>query len=292
MIIKDLLRQGGLSFSFEFFPPTTSAGFDALYATIGELQPLNPTFVSVTYGAGGSTRRKTVDLVAKIKHELGLESMAHLTCVGATQADLREVLDELVEKKMENVLAVRGDPPRGAARFEPIPGGFSHANELVAYIRANYPFCTGVAGYPEGHREAPDLSTDLENLKRKVDAGAAFVITQLFFDNRYYFDFLDRATASGIRVPIIPGIMPILNVAQVKRFTQLCGATIPSPFLAQLEALDDDDDAAQQYGIERATQQCRNLLANGAPGIHFYTLNRSRSTWKIFENLKMIAPAG
>ena len=288
MLIRDLLNQGTPSFSFEFFPPKTDEAFDTLMETIRELQKLHPAFVSVTYGAGGSTRRRTIDVVAKAKGELGQESMAHLTCVGSTVEELRDVLDELRRQGIENVLPLRGDPPAGTDVFEKTPGGFGYANELVSFIKENYDFCLGVAGYPEGHQEADDFDTDLANLKLKVDAGADFVITQMFFDNRFYFDFVVQARAIGIDVPLIPGIMPILNLGQIQRFTQMCGASIPEELLERLEAIKEDADAVRQCGVEHAAQQCRELLEGGAPGIHFYTLNRSTSTRDIFENLKAI----
>ena len=288
MLIRDLLNQGTPSFSFEFFPPKTDEAFDTLVETIRELQKLHPTFVSVTYGAGGSTRRRTVDVVAKAKRELGQESMAHLTCVGSTEDELRDVLDELKAQGIENVLPLRGDPPAGTDVFEKTPGGFGYANELVSFIKKNYDFCLGVAGYPEGHQEADDFDTDLANLKLKVDAGADFVITQMFFDNHFYFDFVEQARAIGIDVPLIPGIMPILNVEQIKRFTRMCGASIPEELLERLEAIKEDADAVRQCGVEHAAKQCRELLEGGAPGIHFYTLNRSTSTRDIFENLKAV----
>ncbi|MQG76069.1 MAG: methylenetetrahydrofolate reductase [NAD(P)H] [SAR202 cluster bacterium] len=288
MLIRDLLNQGTPSFSFEFFPPKTDEAFDTLVETIRELQKLHPTFVSVTYGAGGSTRRRTVDVVAKAKRELGQESMAHLTCVGSTEDELRDVLDELKAQGIENVLPLRGDPPAGTDVFEKTPGGFGYANELVSFIKKNYDFCLGVAGYPEGHQEADDFDTDLANLKLKVDAGADFVVTQMFFDNHFYFDFVEQARAIGIDVPLIPGIMPILNVEQIKRFTRMCGASIPEELLERLEAIKEDADAVRQCGVEHAAKQCRELLEGGAPGIHFYTLNRSTSTRDIFENLKAV----
>ncbi|RMF85650.1 MAG: methylenetetrahydrofolate reductase [NAD(P)H] [Nitrospinota bacterium] len=286
MKIRDLLQQSKQSFSFEFFPPKNDSGFEELYKTIGLLKQLHPTFVSVTYGAGGSTRRKTIELVARIKHEIQIESMAHLTCVGSTREEIDAILTEIQKRGIENVLALRGDPPRGAQSFVPTPGGFRYANELVAFIRQKYDFCIGVAGYPEGHQESPSLQQDLENLKRKVDAGGDFIITQLFFDNRFYFDFVERARRIGITIPIIPGIMPIINFGQIKRFTEMCGASIPSPLLHRLEAIQEDREAVEAYGIEYATLQCQELLANGAPGIHFYTLNRSKATWQIFQNLQ------
>jgi methylenetetrahydrofolate reductase (NADPH) len=292
MFIKNLLDQGTPSFSFEFFPPKTDEAFDTLLGTIRELQKLQPTFVSVTYGAGGSTRQRTVDVVTKAKGELGLESMAHLTCVGSTEAELRDVLDELKSQGIENILSLRGDPPAGTETFEKTPGGFGNANEIVSFIRENYDFCLGVAWHPERHQEADDFDTDLAHLKRKVDAGADFVITQMFFDNKFYFDFVERSRAIGINVPIIPGIMPILNVDQIKRFTHMCGATIPEDLLTKLEVIQSDADAVLRCGVDHAAQLCRELLEGGAPGIHFYTLNRSTSTRNIFENLKAAGTLG
>ena len=289
MFIRDLLSQGTPSFSFEFSPHKTDEAFDNLMGTIAELQKLQPTFVSVTYGQNGSTRRRTVDVVTKAKDDLGLTSMAHLTCVGSTEEDLRGVLDELKAKDIQNVLPLRGDPPASTETFEKTPGGFGNANELVAFIRENYDFCLGVAGYPEGHQEADDFDTDVAYLKSKVDAGADFVITQMFFDNKFYFDFVEKAVAACINVPIIPGIMPVLNVEQIKRFTKMCGATIPDDLVEKLEAVQDDVDAVRKCGVEHAAKQCKELLERGAPGIHFYTLNRSASTRDIMENLKSVS---
>ncbi len=284
--IKEILKEVWPSFSFEFFPPKDEEGFERLYRTIERLKHLNPSFVSVTYGAGGSTREKTVDLVAKIKWEIGIESMAHITCVGATRDEIDHLLKEIQGKGIENILALRGDPPKGERVFRPVEGGFRYASELVAFIRERYDFCIGVAGYPEGHKEAPSLEKDIENLKKKVDAGADFIITQLFFDNRFFFDFLERAEGVGIDVPIIPGIMPIINLNQIKRFTEMCGASIPEPLLSRLEEVQDDPSAVEAYGIEYATRQCEELLEARVPGIHFYTLNRSQATWKVVSNLK------
>jgi methylenetetrahydrofolate reductase (NADPH) len=286
MKISELLKRDGTCFSFEFFPPKDEAGFEELFKTVGLLKHLNPTYVSVTYGAGGSTRRKTVDLVTRIKRELGIESMAHLTCVGASKAEVQQVLEELVANRMENVLALRGDPPKGQTQFVPHPEGFAYANELVEFIRSRYDLCVGGGAYPEKHPECPTPELDLENLKRKVDAGADFLVTQLFFDNADYFRFVERCRGAGIQVPIIPGIMPILGVQQTKRFTQMCGAHIPASLLQRIEPLPDRSAEVERCGIEHATAQCRELLEQGAPGIHFYTLNRSRATWTIFGNLK------
>jgi len=286
MKIRDLLNQFGPSFSFEFFPPRDEAGFEELFDAVRMLRRLHPTFVSVTYGAGGSTRVKTIGLVARIKQELVVETMAHLTCVGASCEELRRVLEELASCRIENILALRGDPPKDQKNFVPHPEGFSYGNELVNFIRSNFDFCIGAAAYPEKHPECPTLEQDLENLKRKVDAGADFLITQLFFDNRDYFNLVSKARKRGIQVPIIPGIMPILNVSQIKRFTEMCGARIPADLLKAIEAVQDDPHAVEHCGVLHAASQCRELLSKGAPGIHFYTLNKSRATWAIFEHLK------
>lgn len=285
MRIPRLFETGRPVFSFEFFPPKDPAAEAQLLATIAELRALRPDFVSVTYGAGGSTRTKTVELSARIKHETGIEPVAHLTCVGHSRAEIAAVLNELAARQIENVLALRGDPPRGAAAFQPHPEGYRYAGELAAALQADGRFAFGVAGYPEKHPEAPTLAADLEHLKRKVDAGASFVTTQLFFNNAYYFEFVSRARAIGIRVPILPGIMPITNLAQIQRFAQLCGAHIPSELVEELTAA-REPEAVLQIGIRHAAGQCRELLQKGAPGIHFYTLNRSRATAEILSGLQ------
>jgi len=285
MKIKALLNKNRPAFSFEFFPPKDDEGFARLFDTIEHLVPSKPIYVSVTYGAGGSTRTKTIDLVGRIKNEIGLESMAHLTCVGSDAEEIKGILEILRDRGIENVLALRGDPPKGEEKFLKHEKGFGYGNELVEFIKKDFDFCVGVAGYPEGHLECPDKAEDLLNLKRKVDAGADFIVTQLFFDNKFYFDFVEKARALGIRVPIIPGIMPILNVNQIKRFTKMCGATLPEMLLSELEAVQDDPDAVRRVGIDHATAQCEKLVTDGAPGIHFYTLNRSNATLKILENL-------
>jgi methylenetetrahydrofolate reductase (NADPH) len=283
--IKELFQNPQPVFSFEFFPPKTEAGEEALFEAIGQLKELNPSFVSVTYGAGGSTRDKTVAWVSRIKHEIRIEPLAHLTCVGSSKEEIGGVLDQLKEHGIENVLALRGDPPKGSDHFVAPAGGFGYAFELVRFIRSSYEFCLGGAGYPEGHPESPNTEKDLEYLKMKVNSGLDFVVTQLFFDNRFYFDYVERARKNGVTLPIIPGIMPITNVAQVERFTTLCGATIPDSLMLSLNAIRNDDAAVQQSGIEYATRQCRDLLARGAPGIHFYTLNKSHATREIFKRL-------
>ena len=288
MKIIELLRAGKRTVSFEFFPPKDDAGFDDLFRTIAALKPLDPSYVSVTYGAGGGTRRKTVELVKKIKHEIGIESMAHLTCVGATRQEIESVLNDLRAAGVENVLPLRGDPPKGESEFVKTEGGFAYANELVEFVRSRYSFCLAGACYPEVHPEAPDAETDLDNLKRKVDAGVEFLITQLFFDNDDFFRFRDRAAASGIRPPILAGIMPVLNVKQIKRFTRMCGTVIPVKLLSKIEAVEDDAEAVKQIGVYHAARQCEGLLRDGVAGLHFYTLNRSTATRAIYQQIKSL----
>ncbi len=286
MKISDILKGKKRIFSCEFFPPKTDEAMEQLYATAREIKNLGPAFVSVTYGAGGSTRQKTIEIVRKIKKELGIESMAHLTCVGHSREELRGILDQIKSAGIENVIALRGDPPKGETKFTPHPDGFSHASELVEFIRAGYPFCLAVAGYPEGHVESSNRETDWSHLRKKVSAGGDVIITQLFFDNRDFTAFEGRMRAMGVTAPIIPGIMPITNYGQLVRFTEMCGAKVPDEVRKDLEPIKDDLEAVQKYGVEFATRQCAQLLEQGAPGIHFYTLNRSISTKKIVENLK------
>ncbi|MBV9682368.1 MAG: methylenetetrahydrofolate reductase [NAD(P)H] [Solirubrobacterales bacterium] len=277
-------------FSFEFFPPKTDDGERNLRRALGELRELEPDFVSVTYGAGGSTRGLTLELTKWIKQELGIEAMAHLSCVGATSDELRVILDSLVSAGIENVLALRGDAPRGDTSWRPHPGGLRYSSELAALISARYPVCVGAACFPEVHPEAVDMASDLRFLKTKVESGVSFLITQLFFDNEVYFRFVEEARAVGIEVPIIPGIMPITDVAQIKTITGMCGSCIPSALLEQLEARAGCPEAALQLGVSYATLQCAELLARGAPGIHFYTLNRSPATRAILAALRLLRP--
>lgn len=287
MKIIDKLARENPAFSFEFLPPKDEAGVAQLFQTVSELKSYAPTYVSVTWGAGGSTRRLTIDLVRRIQQETGIDAMAHLTCVGATKDDIRDVLDQIRSAGIENVLPLRGDPAKGQATFTRTDGGFGYASELVAFTRAHHAgFCLAGACYPEKHQEAESVESDLLNLKRKVDAGVDFLITQLFFDNVDYFSFVERARANGIDKKIIAGIWPITNLSQIKRITGMCGATIPKVLLERLEAVKDDPEAVRRVGVDHATAQCRELLARGAPGIHFYTLNRSRATVDILEALK------
>jgi methylenetetrahydrofolate reductase (NADPH) len=286
MRIEELFARGDPVVSFEFFPPKTSEAEQQLADAIAKLKPLEPAFVSVTYGAGGSTREKTVELVSRIRREWGLLPMAHLTCVEATHEDVRRVLDRLASLGIENVLALRGDPPRGATSFTPTAGGFRFASELAAFVRADGRFSIGGACYPEGHVECRDLDRGLQHLKAKVDAGARFLITQLFFDAKHYFDFVARARRAGIGVPIVPGIMPVTNVDQLERFTSMCGASIPEDLRERLARVRDDPQVVMNVGVDHATAQCAELLEGGAPGIHFYTLNKSPSARAVFENLR------
>jgi methylenetetrahydrofolate reductase (NADPH) len=277
-------------FSFEFFPPKTDEGEQNLRAALTSLRELEPDFVSVTYGAAGSTRGLTLELTKWIKQELGIEAMAHLSCVGATRDELRVILDSLDDAGIENVLALRGDPPRGETEWQPHPGGLRYSSELAALIADQYTMSIGAACFPEVHPEAVDMASDLRFLKHKVDSGASFLITQLFFDNEVYFRFVEEARAAGIDVPIIPGIMPITDVGQIKRFTDMCGACIPDSLLAQLEKRAPFGNEVLQLGVSYATLQCAELLARGAPGIHFYTLNRSPATRAILAALRLLRP--
>lgn len=287
MKIRARLNPSKPCFSFEFFPPKTAEGEQQLWATLEDLRALEPGFVSVTYGAGGSTRDRTIELVSHIKERTGIEAMAHLTCVGHTKEEIAEVLARLAKSRIENVLALRGDPPKGEKVFAKTEGGFANGGELVEFVQQQeHGFCVGAAAYPEGHPETASREADLQHLKAKVDAGADFLITQLFFDNAFYFDFVERARRAGINVPIVPGIMPITNVEQVNRFVRLCGATLPMRLQLELERVKDDPTAVMQLGVAHATVQCLELLQRGVPGIHFYTLNRSPASRMIVSALR------
>jgi methylenetetrahydrofolate reductase (NADPH) len=276
--ITDRLRSRTPFFSFEFFPPKTDAGVSALMQTLSTLKGLDPAYVSVTYGAGGSTRDRSIEIAKRITSEVGIDVMAHVTCSGMSADDLRSLFRELEAAGIQNVLALRGDPPRGAETFQTAEGGYAHASDLVGMLEREFDFCIGGACYPEKHPEAQSLHADLEALECKVAAGARFLITQLFFDNAHYFEFVARARARGITIPIVPGIMPITNYDQIARFTAMCGATIPAALRAELDARRDEPEAVAELGVAYATLQCVELLENGAPGVHFYTLNKSPAT--------------
>ncbi len=273
--------------SFEFFPPKTSEGEQNLLEKhIPALLQVKPDFCSVTYGAGGSTRDKTLMIVDRIQRQHGLTALAHLTCVGHTREQVRELLEKIRALGCRNILALRGDPP-GGGEFQPSPGGFEFAAQLVRFIREAGDFSIGVAGFPEGHIACQDgKHADWRHLQQKVDAGADYVLTQLFFDNADFFGFRDHVAGKlGVRVPLVPGIIPILSASQITRFTELSGSKIPSALRLKLEQLAGDDEAAAAFGIEYATQQCEALLRAGVPGLHFYTLNKARSTVQVMKNL-------
>jgi len=289
MRINELLGEEP-TFSFEFFPPKTAAGEENFERALQELAPLEPSFVSVTYGAGGTTRDKTVETVRHIKEHHGLEAMAHFTCVGATTEELRATLEEIRGTGIENVLALRGDPPRGQEEWVASEGGLEYSHQLVSLLRDDYDFAIAAACFPETHIHATSPEDDLRYLKQKVDAGVDYLITQLFFDNELYFNFVERARAIGITVPIIPGVMPITGYGQIARITSLCGATMPEHVLTELDARQDDAEAVAEFGVSYATMQCADLLAKGAPGIHFCTLNRSPATRAILSALRLWRP--
>ncbi len=273
--------------SFEFFPPKTDEGDRTLLEkTLPALLQTKPDYCSVTYGAGGSTREKTLMIVDRIQRQHGLTAVAHLTCVCATREQIRELLGQIRALGVRNVLALRGDPP-GGGEFQSTPGGFEYSNQLVEFIRGMDDFSIGVAGFPEGHIACKEgKHVDWQHLRKKIEAGADFVITQLFFDNADFFEFREQMTRDhGVKVPLVPGIIPILSASQIKRFTALCGARIPASVAAKLEQLGDDDAAVMEFGIDFATKQCGDLLRAGAPGIHFYTLNKAQPTTRILKNL-------
>ncbi len=290
MRIDEIIAREEPVFSFEFFPPKTAQGESNLYAALGELGALEPSFVSVTYGAGGSTRARTIEIVKSIRERYGLEAMAHFTCVGATVEELRETLEEMRAAGIDNVLALRGDPPAGEERWTRTEGGLEYSRELVELIARDYPFAIGAACFPETHIHASSPEDDLAHLVEKVHAGVDFLITQLFFDNERYFEFVRRARGAGITVPIVPGIMPITKAGQIERMSERCGASIPQALRAELHARDEDEEAVAEFGVAYATLQCAELLAAGAPGIHFYTLNRSPATRAILSALKIAKP--
>ena len=293
MRIIEAFGRGEPVFSFEFSPPRTDEAAEQLRATVRELAALRPDYVSVTYGAGGSTRERTIETVSEIRRDTGIEAMAHLTCVGHTADELAAILDRLRDAGMDNVLTLRGDPPKGETSFVVTEGGFAHSSDLAAFVRSRWDFCLGGAAYPEGHLESPSLEEDLRHTKEKVDAGISFLNTQLFFEPQDYFDFVARARAIGITAPIVPGILPITAARQLSPtgFIARCGASVPPRLRALVEAAGDDEDAVTQVGIDWTTEQCIALLRGGAPGIHLYVLNRALSARRIFERLRGEIPA-
>lgn len=268
--------------SFELFPPKNEKGYDVMWRALGELSGYDPAFVSVTYGAGGTTQNDTLAIAKEVRERFGHAVTAHFTCVGSTVPEIRQWLTRADELEIDNIMALRGDPPKGTEKFVAVEGGFRYASELVDYLRREFPrFGIGVAGYPETHQEALSADSDLENLKRKVDAGGEVVFTQLFYDNEDFFRFRDRCEQVGIDVPIVPGLMPVLSFKQIQRITAMCKARLPDDLVARLEAAADDADAQVDIGIEHATRQTEGLLAAEAPGIHFYVLNRATPTLRV-----------
>jgi methylenetetrahydrofolate reductase (NADPH) len=284
--IKDILNTGEPTFSFEFFPPKNFSSILELGINIGQLMKLSPSFISVTYGAGGSTQDASFNLIDYINNKIGLVTMAHYTCVNATKEKVARDMDYFEEINIDNLILLRGDPPKGDTGPDTTGGDFRYASDLIEFVSLKNKFCIAAAGYPEAHPESETPDDDLKYLKYKVDKGADFVVTQLFFDNQYYFDYVERARKAGITIPIVPGIMPITNFKQIKKFTQMCGATIPQHLIEKLEPYQEDLSKTYEIGVEFSIDQCRELLQKGAPGLHFYTLNKSRATVDIYSSIK------
>lgn len=291
MKIRDCYKKNKYTFSFEFFPPKNKEGERNLFETIRDLKSLSPSFVSVTYGAMGNTQNNTLSIVEQIKSEIGIEVAAHLTCIAHSKTEIETILESLQQKKIENIVALRGDIPKDEAGFKPKANGFKYANELVRFIRQHpkfgNSFSLAVAGYPETHPESKDPEKDLQCLKQKVDEGADVILTQLFFNNRDYFQFVNRCRKIGIQIPIVPGIMPITNGSQIQKFTTMCGASLPREIRNTIERYGEDNASIEAFGIEYGIKQCRELIASSVPGIHFYTLNKSRATREIYTHLNV-----
>ncbi len=289
MRIGDILKHINTSISFEFFPPKTPEGEELLFKTIKDLERLNPTFVSVTYGAGGSTRERTIRVVKRIHEQCNLTVMAHLTCIGHSKKEIVDILKGYREIGIQNILALRGDIPKDLKKEFVFPqDGCRYANQIVSLIRKEFDdyFSIGVAAYPEGHPESPSLEKDIYYFKKKVEAGAEFAITQMFFDNNYFYRFMELLEKEGIDIPVIPGIMPITNFRQIEKFAVMCGATIPEFLVKKLEKAENSPEEISKIGIDYATKQCEDLLKNGVKGLHFYTLNKSKATIEIYRRIK------
>jgi methylenetetrahydrofolate reductase (NADPH) len=286
MRFAEAYGPGKFGLSFELYPPKTATSEQELFHHVEQLMTFRPDFITCTYGAGGSTRQKTLEVVEQVQQRFGVPTASHLTCVGSTVEQLRQYLAETSRRGIENIIALRGDPPRGETRFTPVAGGLTYANELVELLRSEFPdFGVGVAGYPETHQEAPSPEVDLENLRRKVDAGADVVITQLFYDNDDFWRYRDRCDGAGIQVPIVPGILPVTNLAQIQRIASLCGAVLPEAFRAALDRSADSPQGQFDVGVEFATEQVRALVERGVPGIHFYVLNKSPATGSVLRGI-------
>ncbi len=285
--ITELLSGSRPLLSVEFFPPRNADAVDGLVAAAHKISACKPDFASVTYGAGGSTRDLSATVCKRMKDEVDLQVMPHFTCVGSTREELGEILDEFHSEGYRNIMALRGDPPQGEETFQSTEGGFSYASDLVAFIKDRYPdICQGVAGYPEKHPEAPSLDSDLDALKIKVDAGGSFITTQLFFDNAAFFRYVDRVRARGIDLPIVPGIMPVLALKQIKRITQLCQSRLPKTLEAELNKVESDPEAVRKIGVEWATRQILELIDQGVPGVHIYALNKAKSAVELMNAVR------
>lgn len=286
MKVSEAYEPNKFTLSFELFPPKSDAGIGTLMDTVAKLVAFEPRFITCTYGAGGSTRGRTLDIVQQVHERFGVAVASHLTCVGSTVDELRGYLNEAWDRGVENIVALRGDPPKGAAAFEAVEGGLRYANELVSLIRSEFPqFGIAVAGYPEKHQEAPSMEVDLENLKRKVDAGGDVVVTQLFYNNNDFFRFRDRCSAAGITVPIVPGVLPVTSSAQIKRIASLCAACLPDGFLTALDAEGDSEQGQFEVGVDFATRQVQGLIDEDVPGVHFYVLNKSQATARVLQSV-------
>ncbi len=286
MKISDLLAKNEITYSFEFFPPKNYSSILELGINVGQLMKLSPSFISVTYGAGGSTQDASFDLIDYIQNKIGLTTMAHYTCVNASKEKVEQDLKFLHDRNISNLMLLRGDPPKGTKDFVNKAGYFQHASDLIELAAAKSLFCIGAAGYPEKHPESVNMDNDINYLKYKVDKGAHFVVTQMFFDNNYYYNFVQKAREAGIDKPIIPGIIPIVNYKQIKKFSDMCGTQIPDELVQQLEPYQDNREKTYQIGVDYAIHQCRELLEEGVPGLHFYTLNKSRATVDIFSEIR------
>lgn len=286
MRCSEAYRPGRLAISFELYPPKTEEGEAEMFRHVAELVRFEPCYITCTYGAGGSTRDKTLGITEQVRKQFNLSVAAHLTCVGSSVDQLRDYLRDARQRGIDNIVALRGDPPQGELTFRAVEGGLRYANELVSLIRSEFAeFGIAVAGYPEKHLEAPSIDVDLDNLRRKVDAGADVVITQLFYDNRDFFRFRESCEARGIRIPIVPGVLPVTNLAQIKRITSLCGAKLPPQFVADLEAQQDNAEGQFAVGVEFATRQVQQLIDSGVPGVHFYVLNKSQATASVLRSV-------
>ena len=290
MRLPEIYATDQFALSFELFPPKTEAGVETLFRHAKTLAEFEPAYITCTYGAGGSTQDRTLEIAARVRREFDLPVATHLTCVGRTADQIRDYLRRAVEADVMNVVALRGDPPAGETEFKAVEGGYSHANELVEMLHADFPqMGVAVAGYPEVHQEAPSAEVDLENLKRKVDAGADAIITQLFYDNDDFFRFRDRCEAAQIQVPLIPGLLPVTNVSQIKRIASLCGARLPEDFLSKLEVCGEDKEAQFQLGVDQATAQTQQLIDGAVPGVHYYVLNKSEATSQVLKAVTLSA---